>query len=101
MSEAAPEFDAVHPSGHVLFRSSRGGYLHSTALSEGTRGADAGELAAAVLLAAEVSHLRAVMQIRREIIDAGFSPSAGLATPAELHRAEAELSRHRLTGDDA
>ena len=101
MSEPDPEFDALHPSGHVLFRSSRGGYLHSVALSDGAAGADAAALARAVLRAAEVSHLKAVMQIRREIIDAGFSPSAELPTPADLTRAEAELSDHQLTADDA
>lgn len=97
MSEPDPEFDAVHPSGHVLFRSSRGGYLHSVVLSEAVADADAQALAEAVLRTAEVSHLKAVMQVRREIIDAGFSPSAGLPTPADLSRCEAELAEHRLT----
>lgn len=97
MSEPEPEFDAVHPSGHVLFRSSRGGYLHSVVLSEGVADADAQSLAEAVLRTAEVSHLKAVMEIRREIVDAGFNPSAELPTPADLTRAEAELDEHRLT----
>lgn len=97
MTDADPEFDAVHPSGHVLFRSSRDGYLHSVVLSEGVADADAQALAEAVLRTAEVSHLKAVMEIRREIVDAGFSPSAELPTPADLSRAEAELGEHRLT----
>ena len=101
MSDPDPEFDAVHPSGHLLFRSSRGGYLHSVALSEGVLDVDAAALTRAVLRAAEVSHLKAVMQIRSEIIDSGFSPSAGLATPADLMRAEAELSRDQLTADES
>ncbi len=101
MSDPDPDFDAAHPSGHVLFRSCRGGYLHSVALSEAVSDADARSLAQAVLRTAEVSHLRAVMEIRQEIIDAGFSPSAELPTPADLSRAEAHLSDHRLaeTGD--
>jgi len=97
VSEPDPDFDAAHPSGHVLFRSCRGGYLHSVALAEAVSDVDAQSLAQAVLRAAEVSHLRAVMEIRQEIIDAGFSPSAELPTPADLSRAEAHLSRHRLT----
>lgn len=100
MSEPDPDFDATHPSGHVLFRSSRGGYLHSVVLSEAVTDADAQSLAQAVLRTAEVSHLRAVMEIRQEIIDAGFSPSADLATPTDLSRAEAHLNDHRLTESD-
>lgn len=94
-----PEFDAVHPTGHLMFRSSRGGYLHSVVLSEAVRDHDAAALADAVLRAAAVSHLRAVMQIRREITDAGFSPSAEMATPADLSRAEAALQDHRLPAE--
>jgi hypothetical protein len=96
VSDADPEFDAVHPSGHVLFRSSRGGYLHSVILSEAVRDADGQALAEAVLRAADVSHLKAVMQIRHEILDSGFSPSAELPTPTDLSRAEAVLAGHRL-----
>lgn len=96
MSEPDPEFDAVHPSGHVLFRSCRGGYLHSVVLSEAVVDTDAEVLAEAVLRAADVSHLKAVMRIRREILDAGFSPSAQLQTPDDLSRAESGLAAHRL-----
>lgn len=96
MSDADPEFDAVHPSGHVMFRSSRGGYLDSVVLSEAVRDTDGQALAEAVLRAADVSHLKAVMQIRREILDSGFSPSAGLPTPTDLSRAEAALADHRI-----
>jgi hypothetical protein len=49
-----------------------------------------------VLRAADVSHLKAVMQIRHEILDSGCSPSAELPTPADLSRAEAALAGHRL-----
>ena len=96
MSDPDPEFDAAHPSGHVLFRSCRGGYLHSVGLSEAVSDADAQVLADAVLRAAEVSHLKAVMEVRREIIEAGFSPSPGLPTPADLGRAQSHLNDHRL-----
>jgi hypothetical protein len=98
VSEPDPEFDAVHPSGHLMFRSCRGGYLHGVVLSEAAMDADAGALADAVLLAAEVSHLKSVMQIRREIIDAGFTPTAALPTPADLDDAEAALRGHRFGG---
>ncbi len=98
--DADPEFDVTHPSGHLMFRSCRGGYLHSVVLSDAALDADAESLAEAVLLAADVSHLRAVMRIRRQITDAGFTPSDELATPTDLRRAEAALQDHRLHGDD-
>ncbi len=102
MTDPAPEFDAAHPSGHLLFRSCRGGYLHSVVLSDAVtdarQPADAQALAQAVLRAAEVSHLKAVMEVRREIIDAGFSPSPELPTPADLIRAQAHLDDHQLNG---
>lgn len=95
--EPDPHFDAVHPSGHLMFRSSRGGYLHSVVLSEEVAGHDAAALAGAVLRAADVSHLKAVMQIRQEIIAAGFTPSPEMATPADLSRAETALADHHLS----
>ena len=49
MTEPNPEFDATHPSGHVVFRSCRGGYLHSVALGEATLDADPESLACAAL----------------------------------------------------
>lgn len=96
MSEPAPEFDAHHPGGQLLFRSCRGGYLHSVAIGEGALDADAAALAVGVLLTAQVSHLRAVMQVRREIIGAGFTPSDDIAGEADLERAEVALREHRL-----
>ena len=98
--DADPDFDVTHPSGHLMFRSCRGGYLHSVVLSDAVVATAPDSLAEAVLLAAEVSHLRAVMQIRRQITDAGFTPSDELATPADLHRAEAALQEHRLRAAD-
>ncbi|HOB48772.1 MAG TPA: DUF2694 family protein [Mycobacterium sp.] len=96
MSEPDPGFDAYHPSGQVLFRSSHGGYLHSVILGDEALAADVRVLAAGVMLAAEVSHLRAVMEIRREIVEAGFTPSGDVPTPGDLERAEATLAEHRL-----
>ena len=99
MSTHEPAFDTVHPSGQVTFRSARGGYLHSVALTEAAMRADARTLARAVLLTAEVSHLKAVMRVRQDIIDAGHTPSPEIAGPADLDRAQAELFGHRLRPD--
>lgn len=96
MSGPEPGFDARHPSGQVLFRSCRGGYLHSVHLGESAVNADVRDLADGVLLTAQVSHLRAVMEIRQDIISAGFTPSDEVPTPAELERAEAALAEHEL-----
>jgi hypothetical protein len=99
MSEPDSAYDAIHPSGHLMFRSSRGGCLHSVLLSESAMETDSDSLARAVLLTADVSHLAAVMQIRQEIIDAGSTPSAGIPGPSDLSRAEEVLLRHRLRAD--
>lgn len=96
MSWPDPAFDAAHPSGHLVFRSCRGGYLHSVALADAAMDAQAATLADAVLLAAQVSHLKAVMCIRQEIVSAGFTPSAGLPGPDDLDRAEDALRQHAL-----
>ena len=58
--------------------------------------ADADTLAAAIMLTANVSHLKAVMQVRQEIVDAGLTPSDGLASPLDLHDAETLLAGHRV-----
>jgi len=96
MNEADPGFDAVHPSGQLIFRSSRGGCLHSVVPPEAAMDTDADNLARAVLLAADVSHLHAVMQIREEIIAAGYTPSAEIPGARDLEAAEGALLRHRL-----
>ncbi len=96
MIEAEPKFDAVHPSGHVLFRSCHGGYLHSVGLAEAAMDSDAESLAEAVLLTAEVSYLKALMQIRQEVVDAGHTPSADVPTHHDLDTAVDALLRHRL-----
>jgi len=96
MTEPDPEFDAVHPSGHILFRSCRGGYLHSVTLAEAAMDADAETLAHAVLLTADVSYLRALMQVRAEMIAAGYIPSAEVPSERDLDSATAALLDHRL-----
>ncbi|MBV8295119.1 MAG: DUF2694 family protein, partial [Mycobacterium sp.] len=41
MTEADPAFDTVHPSGHILVRSCRGGCMHSVTLNEAAMDTDA------------------------------------------------------------
>jgi hypothetical protein len=96
MTEPDPEFDAVHPSGHILFRSCSGGYLHSVTLAEAAMDTDAETLAQAVLLTADVSYLRALMEVRAEMIAAGYTPSADVPSERELDTATAALQDHRL-----
>lgn len=96
MAHPDPAFDAAHPSGRVLFRSCRGGYLDSVILTEAALDADADTLAEAILRTADVSYLKALMAVRAEIIAAGHSPSAELAGPADLRAATRRLAEHRL-----
>jgi hypothetical protein len=92
-----PEFDVVHPSGHILFRSCRGGYLHSVALTEEAMSTDAHSLAEAIKLTADVSYLTALMEVRGEILSAGHTPSAEVPTTSDLEAAVAALHDHRLS----
>jgi hypothetical protein len=96
MTEPDPEFDAVHPSAHILFRSCRGGYLHSVTLAEAAMDTDARTLAQAVLLTADVSYLKALMAVRAEMITAGHTPSAHVPSEHDLETATAALQQHRL-----
>ncbi|TGD90039.1 DUF2694 domain-containing protein [Mycolicibacterium sp. CH28] len=96
MSEPDPRFDTAHPSGHILFRSCRGGYLHSVALAEPAMDTDAQTLAQAILLTADVSYLKALMQVRGEILAAGHSPSTDVPGERDLDGAVAVLQAHRL-----
>ena len=75
MTEADPAFDTVHPSGHILVRSCRGGYMHSVTLSEAAMHTDAESLTQGILLTADVSYLKAVMEVRGEIVAAGYATS--------------------------
>jgi hypothetical protein len=96
MTEADPAFDTVHPSGHILVRSCRGGYMHSVTLSEAAMGSDAETLAQGILLTADVSCLKAVMEVRGEIVAAGYTPSAGVPTAHDLDVAIEKLVAHEL-----
>ncbi|HEU0191485.1 MAG TPA: DUF2694 family protein [Mycobacterium sp.] len=96
MAEPDQAFDAVHPSGHILFRSCRGGYLHSVALTEAAMDTDARTLAEAIVLAADVSFLKAAVQVRGEIVAAGHTPSAALPTADDLESANRRLLGHEL-----
>lgn len=86
MTDANPAFDTVHPSGHILVRSCRGGYMHSVALSEEAMETDAETLAQGILLTADVSCLKALLEIRDEIVAAGHTPSAEVPTRATSMR---------------
>jgi len=96
MTDAVPEFDAVHPSGHIVFRSARGGYLHSVGLAEPAMDADAETLARAVMLTAEVSYLRALMRVRAEMVESGHTPSADVPAREDFGAAMDALLQHRL-----
>ncbi|AQA02961.1 hypothetical protein BVC93_11540 [Mycobacterium sp. MS1601] len=94
--EPDPAFDVQHPSGQLLFRSCRGGYLHSVVLTESAMQADAQSLSRAILLTADVSHLRALMEVRSEILAAGHTPSEEVPGESELRAASAALAEHQL-----
>lgn len=96
MTDANPAFDTVHPSGHILVRSCRGGYMHSVALSEGAMDTDAQTLAKGILLTAEVSCLKALLEVRDEIVAAGHTPSAEVPTAQDLDEAIEKLLAHQL-----
>lgn len=99
MTQANPDFDAVHPSGQVLFRSCRGGYLHSVVLTEEAMAADAQSLAAAIQLTADVSYLRALMEVRSEILSAGHTPSDEVPGRTDLDTALSALAAHQLSAE--
>ncbi|MBW0013510.1 DUF2694 family protein [Mycobacterium sp.] len=96
MTDANPAFDTVHPSGHILVRSCRGGYLHSVALSEEVMATDAESLAEGIVLTADVSCLKALLEVRDEILAAGYTPSAEVPTPHDLDAAIEKLLAHKL-----
>jgi hypothetical protein len=100
MTDANPAFDTVHPSGHILVRTCRGGYMHSVALSEEAMDTDAAALAQGILLTADVSWLKALLEIRDEIVAAGHIPSAEVPTPHDLNAAIEKLLAHKLRRRD-
>jgi hypothetical protein len=96
MTDAEAGFDTVHPSGAILFRSCRGGYAHSVVLSHAAMDTDAQTLAAGILLTADVSYLKALMEVREEIVAAGYTPSAEVPTSLDLDGAIEKLLVHKL-----
>jgi len=96
MTDANPAFDTVHPSGHILVRSCRGGYVHSVALTEEAMTTDAKTLAHGIVLTADVSCLKALLEVRDEIVAAGHTPSAQVPTPRDLDVAIEKLLAHTL-----
>jgi hypothetical protein len=96
MTDVNPAFDTVHPSGHILVRSCRGGYMHSVTLSEAAMDTDADTLAKGILLTADVSCLKALLEVRGEIVAAGHTPSGEVPTGQDLDAAIEKLLAHRL-----
>ncbi|BBY33734.1 hypothetical protein BST33_11940 [Mycolicibacter minnesotensis] len=96
MTEPNPDFDTAHPSGDVLFRSCRGGYLHSVVLTEAVMGTDVRRLAEAIVLTADVSFLKAALEIRGELVTSGHTPSAAVPTTDDLRVATERLLAHTL-----
>lgn len=96
MTEANPAFDTYHPSGHILVRSCRGGSVHSVSLGAEALATDAQTLARAIVLTADVSYLKAALEIRGEIVAAGHTPSAAVPTAHDLDVAVEKLVAHRL-----
>lgn len=57
---------------------------------------DAATLAQGILLTADVSYLKAMMEIRTEIVAAGYTPSVEVPTVADLGAAIEKLMAHEL-----
>ena len=107
MTEADPAFDTVHPSGHILVRSCRGGYMHSVTLTEAgaqlvvqLRHAFDDIDAALESINRFRSYLKAVMEVRGEIVAAGYTPSAEVPSTDDLDIAIERLVAHELPRRD-
>ena len=70
--------------------------MHSVALSEAAMETDAETLAEGILLTAEVSCLKALLEVRDEIVAAGHTPSAEVPTADDLDAAIEKLLAHQL-----
>jgi hypothetical protein len=70
--------------------------MHSVMLTEAAMSTDAETLAEAILLTAGVSHLKALMEVRGEIVAAGYTPSAAVPTTHDLDMAIEKLVAHEL-----
>lgn len=89
-------FDALHPSGTILFRSTRGGIMQGIQLTEdaATVFPTSAALAEAILLTGRVSHIKALLPIRDEHLAAGIQPSSNMPTRDDLAAAETKLRHH-------
>ncbi len=89
-------FDATHPTGTILFRATRGGILQGIQFADNLFDVfdNAEQIAEAILLTADVSHLEAVMEVRAELIAGGTPPTAAVPTPDDLYEAKEALRRH-------
>jgi hypothetical protein len=70
--------------------------MHSVTLSEAAMNTDAETLAQGILLTADVSYLKALMEVRGEIVGAGYTPSAEVPTAHDLDVAIDKLVAHDL-----
>lgn len=70
--------------------------MHSVALSEEAMETDAETLAQGILLTADVSCLKALLEVRAEIVAAGHTPSSEVPTPHDLDAAIERLLAHKL-----
>lgn len=70
--------------------------MHSVALSEAAMDTDAGVLAEGILLTADVSCLKALLEVRDEIVAAGHTPSGEVPTASDLDTAIERLLAHQL-----
>jgi hypothetical protein len=70
--------------------------MHSVALSEEAMETVSETLARGILLTADVSCLKALLEIRDEIVAAGHTPSAEVPTPRDLDAAIEKLLAHKL-----
>lgn len=90
------QFDALHPTGTILFRSTRGGILQGTQFADNLFDVfdSAEQIAEAILLTGDVSHLEAIMEVRAELIAGGTPPTAAVPTPDDLYEAKEALRNH-------
>lgn len=70
--------------------------MHSVALAEAAMRTDAQTLARGIMLTAEVSYLRALMEVRAEIVAAGHTPYGDVPRSDDLRVASEELAAHEL-----
>ena len=75
--------------------------MHSVVLTDAVMDCDVHRLAEAIVLAADVSFLKAALEIRSEIVATGHMPSAAVPTNDELRVATDRLMAHQLRAGEA